>query len=326
MLVAFSAFLAAGAVLVLAGVHLARAADAIAERTTLGRAWVGAVLLAGATSLPELFTDLSAVRQGNPNLAAGDLFGSGLANMLLLALADLAGGRRGILGSAVADHTLTASLAMLLTALAAAFVLARGEATVSGVSPEAVVLGVVYLLGSRAMAGRSKLDATPPSSPAPGGLARPVARFALAGLATALAAPAFAWAAAGLAELTGLGNTFVGTWIVGLATSLPEAVSTIAAVRMGAIDLAIGNLFGSNAFNMLLFLPLDAAHGGGSIFAALEPAHALSALFSIVMMALGLAAVSWRSERRLSLVEPGSIVMIVAWFACLAMVWRHGGG
>ena len=82
-------FLAAGAVVVVAGTALARYADAIAKATGLGRLWIGSVLLAGATSLPELTTDVAAVRLGATDLAVGDLFGSSMANMLILAIIDL---------------------------------------------------------------------------------------------------------------------------------------------------------------------------------------------------------------------------------------------
>lgn len=84
-----SAFIASGLVVVLAGNALARYADAIAEATKLGRLWIGSVLLAGATSLPELATDISAVRLGATDLAVADLFGSSMANMLILAVIDL---------------------------------------------------------------------------------------------------------------------------------------------------------------------------------------------------------------------------------------------
>src|SRR3990172_12419645 len=99
------AFLLSGAVVVVAGSVLARMADAISEHTGLGRLWVGAVLLAAATSLPELATDVAAVRIGAPDLAVGDLFGSSLANMLILALIDLLLPRRRLFGEAAFDHT-----------------------------------------------------------------------------------------------------------------------------------------------------------------------------------------------------------------------------
>ena len=85
MLVVSLEFLALAMVVALAGTYLARSADQIAEITRLGRLLIGSVLLAAATSLPELTVDLSAVRQGMPDLAVGDLFGSSLMNLLILA-------------------------------------------------------------------------------------------------------------------------------------------------------------------------------------------------------------------------------------------------
>ena len=94
------AFIGAGAVVILAGTALARYGDAIAEATGLGRLWIGSVLLAGATSLPELTTGISAVRLGAVDLAVGDLFGSSLANMLILAVIDLLPPQRQVLRQA----------------------------------------------------------------------------------------------------------------------------------------------------------------------------------------------------------------------------------
>lgn len=83
--------------------------------------------------------------------------------------------------------------------------------------------------------------------------------------------PFLAQAAGQLAEASGLGGTFIGTTLVALATSLPELVATLVPICLGAADLAIGNLFGSNAFNMLL-LPLDLAFPG-SLLAGVSQTH-----------------------------------------------------
>ena len=107
--------LLAGAVVVTAGTRLARSADVIAARTHLGGAWVGSVLLAGATSLPELTTDIAAVRMGAVDLAAGDLFGSSMANMLILALVTLVPSGAELFRRATLDHVLYAALAIILT-------------------------------------------------------------------------------------------------------------------------------------------------------------------------------------------------------------------
>jgi cation:H+ antiporter len=115
----------------------------------------------------------------------------------------------------------------------------------------------------------------------------------------------------------------MGTWLVGLATSLPEFVSSLAAVRMGAVDLAVGSLFGSNAFNMVIFLALDAAQEG-SLFSVLDPRHALSALFAILLMSVGLAAIMFRAKRRVAMVEPDSFLIIVTYVLAVWALYQSG--
>jgi cation:H+ antiporter len=157
-------------------------------------------------------------------------------------------------------------------------------------------------------------------------LSRALIRFTLASLAVLLVAPLFAASAERIALLTGLGSTFVGTWLVGLCTSLPEVVTSAAALRIGAVDLAIGNLFGSNAFNMAIFFAMDLAHPGGSIFSVLDPGHAISALIAVVLMAVGLAAIVLRGEGRVKLLEPGSTLMLLIYLGGLWALYLRATG
>jgi cation:H+ antiporter len=322
-------FLGSGFVVVLAGAALARFADVIAEVTKLGRLWIGSVVLAGATSLPELTTDISAVRMGAPDLAVGDLFGSSLANMLILALIDLMPPRRRVLQQATLDHALAASLAISINALAAVLVFVRPKWTFLGVSPGTVALFFAYIAGTRAIYRQALRNETgvvaaaiPAGTKEPLRLRRAIMGFTVAALAVLAAAPVFAWSAKGIAAISGLGNTFIGTWLVGLATSLPELVASIAAIRMGAFDLAVGNLFGSNAFNIAIFLPLDAVQPG-SLFAVLDPSHALSGLFAVVLMSLGLAAITYRAKHRFAMLEPDSLLMVAAYGVAIWLLFRH---
>jgi cation:H+ antiporter len=326
-------FVVSGVLVVLAAITLARNADVIAEITELGRLWVGTVLLAGATSLPELTTDLVAVKLDAPDLAVGDLIGSSMANMLILALVDLLPPRRHVLRHVAFDHVLVASLAIALTALAGAFVIVQPHVAVLGIGPGSLMLFVLYLAGTRAVyrhahqeqgSARSLSASDGREAVARGGLRQALLRLAAATLVVLLAAPAFAWSAKGIAILTGLGNTFVGTWLVGVATSLPELAASLAAVRMGAFDLAVGNLFGSNALNMAIFLPLDLAHPG-SLFASIDSGHALSALFAVILMSLGVAAIVFRAERRFGMLEPDSGLMLLTYAAALWLTYVHAG-
>ena len=138
------------ALVVAAGVALARFGDDIGLHLGIGRLWIGSVLIAGATSLPELTTDVAAVRLGAADLAAGDLFGSSMANMFILAVLDLLP-RMQVLRRAALDHALSAALAVMLTALAALFLLARFELHWGTIGLGSLVLLGLYGLGARAV-------------------------------------------------------------------------------------------------------------------------------------------------------------------------------
>lgn len=131
---AWALFSVSAAVIVVAGTKLSQYGDQIADLTGLGRLWIGVLLMAAATSLPEVFTTMSAALLDAPDLAAGDLFGAGMSNMLTLGLIDqLYRGKR-VWQQAAFEHTLVASLAMVLTGLAAFLVLLRTDVEHAGVA------------------------------------------------------------------------------------------------------------------------------------------------------------------------------------------------
>jgi cation:H+ antiporter len=331
MLAAILQFAAAAAIIVVAGTFLARFADVIAEATGLGRLLIGSILLAGATSLPELAVDLSAVRMRLPNVAVGDLMGSSLMNLLILGVIDLLPGSRGRALSRVSSaHALPGALAIVLTALAATAIVTRSSMSIYNVSVAGLGLGLAYLFGIRMVYWDQKLSAPmhtadptiARTAARPGALRRAVIGFSLAALAVGLAAPFLADAAGDLAELTGLGGTFVGTTLVALSTSLPELAASLAALRIGAPDLALGNLLGSNVFNMVLLFPLDLAYPG-QLFADLSMTHALTALATIVITAIVVMGQLYQAERRVRLVEPDGWLIVILVIGSLATVFFY---
>lgn len=332
-------FAASAIVIIVAGTVLTTCADAIAERTGLGRMWIGMVLLATATSLPELVTDIAAVRLGAFDLAAGDLFGSSMANMLILAFINVLPGRGEVFRRAAADHGLAGAHAIGLTALAAGLILLRPEATVLGVSPGSGLILFVFLAGMYAIYRNGQVVASaggvsgivpPGGTPSVTSSGKPlrlaVLRFGLAASVILLVAPRFALAAKDIADLSGLGGTFVGTWLVAAATSAPELVTTVAAVRIGAFDLAVGNLFGSNAFNMIVLPAMDVAYPGGSIYVMLSVNHVLSALIGIAMMCLGIAAILSRKPMRYAKWESASLLMVLIYAGGLWLLYLRSTG
>jgi cation:H+ antiporter len=141
-------------------------------------------------------------------------------------------------------------------------------------------------------------------------------------MALLAAAPFLAEAANEIAQLTGVSTTFIGTSLVAITTSLPELVTSISAVRLGAFDLAVGNLFGSNAFNMAAFAFVDVAYRSGPLLNAVSDAHAMTALWSILLMNIGLMGIIYRVEQRYLLIEPDSFLIILGYCLGLWLLFR----
>src|SRR3989304_915922 len=137
-----------------AGSGLALCADVRAQRTGLGALWFGAVFVALVTSLPELVTDVAAVRRGAADLALGDLFGSSMGNMAILAAMTLLFHTRRLLQRAALEHVLTSTLAISVTAVALLFISTGSTWAVAGVGVGPLVIAVVYALGTFAIRER----------------------------------------------------------------------------------------------------------------------------------------------------------------------------
>jgi cation:H+ antiporter len=330
-------FLVAASIIAAAGIVLARAGDQIATQTGLGGLLVGMLLLAVATSLPELATDVSAVAQGAPDLAVGDLFGSSMATMAILAVIDLV--HRGRVWPSVGlGHARLAAVAIGLTSLAVIGILVPSGIAVGWVGADTIVIVVAYAAaaawihrsrgeGRRSRHAHGEIIA-PTGWSVRAGPRRPlraeVARFGLAAGVILVTAPVLAVAAGGLADATGLADTFVG--VVGLAvtTSLPELVASLAAVRIAAYDLAVGNLFGSNAVNITILFAADLAYTPGPILAAVSPAQVVAAVGAILLMAVALAAVVHGTMTRIRRLEPDALVVLGAYAVLLVAVLRAG--
>jgi cation:H+ antiporter len=328
--IAILTFLSCAAVIVVAGTFLSKFADAIADLTGFGRLLVGSVLLAGATSLPELTVDISAVRLGAVDLAVGDLLGSSLMNLLILALLDLTHHSRGkMLSRQAAAHALSGTLAAALTALVGLGLLTGkvlAPYSLLGIGPATLLLIAAYFLGVRLiyldqrMAARTAADSPHAAPPPEMTLTRAIAGFAVCAAVILVAGPFLAHAADELAKQSGLGGTFVGTTLVAFSTSLPELVATLAALKLGAHDLAIGNIFGSNAFNMILLAPLDVIHPG-SLLAVLAPGHTITCLAVVMATQVTIMGQLFHAEGRWPLIEPDAWLVILIVVGSLGLVY-----
>jgi cation:H+ antiporter len=126
-----------------------------------------------------------------------------------------------------------------------------------------------------------------------------VLRFALHAAAVTGAAAFLPSIAARIAETTGLGQTFVGNIFVAITTSLPELTVSVAALRIGAVDMSVGNIFGSNLFNMLILAVEDIAYLKGPILSFAQGPHLVPAMAAIAMTGLSIAGLIYNAEKKL---------------------------
>lgn len=278
-------------VITLAGSKLSRYGDEISTKSRFSGSWVGILFLAGITSLPELITGLSAAALAElPDIASGTIFGSCVFNLFILALIDLFSNRERSFGPSGRPLQMSAVGGALLIVIAALGLLPVGSWMPSlfhiGLTTPVIVL--VYFLLMRKISSLDDEEESDLPAPAGGssGLTAVWVRFSLAGSAVVAVALWLPFVAERIGDSMSWNQTFVGNLFVALATSLPEVVVTVAAARIGAHDMALGNVLGSNLFNVLVLAIDDLAYSKGILLADSSPFHLFSAGAALLMTLL----------------------------------------
>ena len=295
---------AAAGVILLAAQFMAQSADTIAIRTGLGRTFVGVVMLATATSLPELGTGVSSIALlDEPDLAAGDAFGSNLFNLLIIGLLDFFWRDGPLLNRVSITSVVVAALGILAIGFAAAGIFIHHEADFASewiLSPVSLVIIAVFATAmyiiyriEQAIGDREE-EPEPPQT-----LSRALGSYAMAAVTVVVAAIWLANVGDDLAGELGIERSFVGTQFLALSTSLPELAASVAAIRIGAPELAISNVLGSNLFNMgfVLFLD-DVAYVDGPLWADVSMVHIFTALAAVLMTAVVILALVTQERGR----------------------------
>lgn len=327
-------FLLATTVLVVVGARFARLVDQIADRTGIGEALAGAVLLGATTSLPGLMTSVLAASEGQAGFAVSNSLGGIAAQTTFLAVADLAYRRANLEHAAASVPNLLQSVVLMMLVATVLFAQGTPEVTVLGVHPVSFVLVGAYVYGLRLtrqerdspMWRPTETDETVVDTPEEDD-AGPLAdlsttelwlRFAT--LAAVVAASGWMIAQSGLAltELTPLSGTVVGGLFTSVASSMPELVTVIAAVRIGALTLAVSDIIGGNIFDVLFVAAADAAYRDGSVYHALGQQDLFLLSMTLMLTAILAAGLIHRQERGigfeglaiLGLYVVGSVVLL----------------
>ena len=324
-------FISCAVVIFFAGRKLSYYGDLLAEKTGMGKAWIGIILMASVTSLPELMVGISSAGiVGSADLAVGDIIGSCAFNLGILALMDaFVPNHRPLLGTASRNHVIAAALGIILMGLVAVSMFLPKDIVISSwIGLTSLLFIIVYLISIRLIYIHER---NAPAGPDLASLPRidislsttailfRYGLFASFIIVAALFLPGFADR---IAAQTGLGRSFVGTLFLASSTSLPEIAVSYAAIRLGSIDLSVGNLLGSNLFNVLILAIDDMVYTKGHILKEAHPGNLLSVLFTILMTAVVIIGLSFRAKGKRFMLAWDAIVIFSLYLLNLFLLYR----
>jgi len=291
-------FILCSAVIVYCGSNLSKYGDVIAEKTGLGRAWIGLVLMASVTSLPELITGISSVAIADvPDIALGDIMGACVFNLSIIALMDMLNGKKPIFSESEHGHILSAGFGIILISLASISIMANANIPAIGhIGLYSPAIIMIYFIGIRGvfLFERRRIKEFV------GEMAQTL-RYEHITTNALFIIGAAAWLpfiGNRLAEETGLGRSFVGTVFIAMATTLPELVVSVSALKIGAADMAIANLFGSNMFNIFILAIDDIFYVKGALLSNVSTNHAVTGFMAVLMTGIAIAGLTYRLQRK----------------------------
>ncbi len=329
MIAAWLVFALSAVAIVVAGIRLAPYGEAIGSHTGIGQGWVGLLFLATLTSIPELTTTVSGASFGVPNIAVGNALGSNLFNVVILAVMDiLLLGRGPFLLRARGYHVLSGGTAVLLTLFGMLGMVLTPTATFLGISPVSWAILVGYVAGVWMLFHAERhedIEEEPQEK-------RPPLRTAIVGFvicaAVIVVSGVFLIRASKEISLTsGLSESFMGAVLVAIVTSLPELATSVGALRIRAYDMIVGNLFGSNMFNILTIVFADAAFRGGSIYAGLSDGvtdQMIVAICGIVLTVIAMISLGARCRRQILGIGVDAAILLLFYFGATALIVFRG--
>ncbi|SOE17145.1 cation:H+ antiporter [Hoeflea halophila] len=314
----------AGLVILVSGYRMTGLSDQIADRTGLGEALVGAALLGAATSMSGTVVSLTSALDGRASLAFSNGIGGIAAQTAFLAVADMIY-RRANLEHAAADlaNVFQAGLLLLLlTVPLMAFT--APEIAVWGIHPASIALFIIYVLGMRATARLREEPMWHPVTTPDTRADRPeddreaeksayslVLPFLALLVLMALAGWSVARIAAEISDRLELSDTVVGATMTAVLTSLPELVTTLVAVRRGALQLAVGGIIGGNTFDTLFLTLSDIGYRDGSLYHAITADDLFWLTVAMLMTAILSLGLIYRERRGIGWESTGLLVVYI---------------
>ncbi|TSA51719.1 sodium:calcium antiporter [archaeon] len=329
MLIQWIIFLLCSLAIVLAGVRLAKFGDAIGKRSGIGQGWIGLLFLATITSVPELTTTVTGAAINVPNIAIGNALGSNLFNVVIIAVVDIMLlGRGPFLRKVKSYHIVSGGAAILLTTLVIFGISVFPDVQIIGISPFSLAILVLYVFAVFLLFRVEKREGeVEEGDEATLSLRRAIVGFAASAGAIIDAGIFLIHASKNIAGGSALSGSFIGAILVAIVTSLPELATSIGALRIGAYDMIMGNLFGSNMFNILTIFFADIAFRRGSLFASLggEASDQLMiALLGIAIMTIAIIGIAYRSKRRVLGMGVDAMFLLIIYLISTSLIVLRG--
>lgn len=324
------------AVILYAGYKLSVLGDIIADKTGLGKSWIGLVLLATVTSLPELITGISAVTFNDlPDMAVSGTLGSCMFNILVIAALDLLSKTRPVSYMVHQGHILSAAFGIILLGFATiAIVFGKDIPAIPGlafIDGFSIVFVIIYLIAMKLVFSYEKQRlqefvgniAEAADSPSPS-FPRALFSFTVHALIIVAAACYLPELGEQIAKITGWGESFIGSLFIAITTSLPEITVSVTAARLGSFDMAVANLLGSNLFNVAILAAIDACYVKGPLLRSVGQISTLSALTAMIATAIVVIGLIYRTEKKLLFVAgDAAAIFIVCVLANVFLFFAH---
>lgn len=322
-------FLLCATIIFFAGKRLSYYGDLLAELTGMGKAWLGLILMAAVTSLPELMVGISsAAILEEADLAVGDILGSCAFNLGILSFMDIFTRKEEPLFSKVSQsHILAAAFSIILIAMAGlGLFLDKDIVLLPSIGLTSVSFALIYFLSIRIIYDyqKSHSSGNVPSDADHKGitLGYVVKRYILFAMIIIVAALALPWFAEHIAEQTGLGKSFIGTLLLAVSTSLPEIAVSLAAVRMGSTDMAVGNLLGSNIFNIFILFLDDVFYRKGHLLKDASDANLVSVFFVVLMAATAIIGLIFPRKTKRLIMAWDTLIILILYILNMVLLYR----
>ncbi len=297
------------------GKKLVKYGDKIAEFTGLGRAWIGLILMASITSLPELITGISSVTYvDSPDLATGDVLGSCMFNMLILSLMD-ARIKRPLMSLVKSSHLLAGLYGIILVSITGLAILINDKIpTIFNISVFSLVIIIVYIvtiyhiyLFDKRINENDKINESILTKDSINTI---LIKYVLNVVVVAISAIFLPYFGEKLSTEWGVSKTFFGTLFIATSTSFPELSVSFISIRMKLYDITVGNLLGSNLFNIFILAVDDFFYTKDALFNVIEKNHLISVVTTVIMIAMAGIGILVKSTRKIWLLSLDTFLIL----------------